>query len=596
MNLDELRLIHPELALLAIVAIPIALLYLATFLARRRALARFAGPGARLSSVSGGRQALRAGLVVVAVAALALAAAGPFVDLHEVEVRWHGVDLVVALDVSQSMAVKDVQPDRLHVARDAIRSLVEAVPGTRVALVLFGANGILRYPPTTDPTVITDALDNPGRTFRPTAGSSLRAAIDAAVDAFSTDSVLPKAVLVVSDGEDLAPDRPDLVRYRAKNIRLFGLTVGTAAGGEVPTYDTQGRALGPLLDASGEPVVSHMQENLLRDYAQATGGAEWHYDITTASLREPAAALLAMGSGELTGSTQRQPDDQYQLIALVALAALLVEWIVSERRRMPWPTRARIGALRRGAAAGQALLLLAFVLAACADSAATNETANGQFASGDYDGALARYRGILRDRPDLAEVAINAGNALYRLGQFDRALSNYEAAMISPDRRVRAVAWYDRGNALFRLGRNDDARAAYVEALKIDPNDRDAKFNIEVVDRIRAGKQQQPNASGSPQSNPQQSGSTGPGGQQAGGSGAPPSAGPGENQGGGSGNGQGAPGDQQSLSDALQAFRQDLTPEEALRLLDALERQQQGIITFIEGSSRRQGQGQDPQY
>jgi len=57
MNLDELRLIHPELALLAIVAIPIALLYLATFLARRRALARFAGPGARLSSVSGGRQA-----------------------------------------------------------------------------------------------------------------------------------------------------------------------------------------------------------------------------------------------------------------------------------------------------------------------------------------------------------------------------------------------------------------------------------------------------------------------------------------------------------------------------------------------------------
>ena len=596
MNLDELRLIHPELALLALVAVPIGLLYLATFVARRRALARFAGRGARLSSVSGARQGVRAVLVIVAVATLAFAAAGPFVDLHEVQVRWHGVDLVVALDVSQSMAVKDVQPDRLHAARDAIRSLVQAVPGTRVALVLFGANGILRYPPTTDPAVITDALDSPGRTFRPTNGSSLRAAIDAAVDAFATDSVLPKAVLVVSDGEDLTTDRPDLVRYRAKNIRLFGLTVGTAAGGQVPTYDTQGRDLGPLVDAKGQPIVSHMQESLLRDYATATGGTEWHYDGTAASLQEPAAALLAMGSGDLTGSTQRRPDDQYQLIAFVAFVALVLEWIVSQRRRMPWPTRARVGVTRRRPLPGPALLLLALLLAGCADAAATNETANGQFASGDFEGALTRYRGILRDRPDLAEVSINAGNALYRLGQFDRALSNYEAAMSSPDRRVRAVALYDRGNALFRLGRNDEARAAYVEVLKIDPNDRDAKFNIEVIDRIRAGQQQQPqpNASGTPPSNPQQSPATGSG--QPSGSGAPSSPGPQQQSGGGSPSGQNAPGDQQSLSDALQAFRQDLTPEEALRLLDALERQQQGIITFIEGSSRRQGAGQDPQY
>ena len=103
-----------------------------------------------------------------------------------------------------------------------------------------------------------------------------------------------------------------------------------------------------------------------------------------------------------------------------------------------------------------------------------------------------------------------------------------------------------------------------------------------------------PNASGTPPSNPQQSPATGSG--QPSGSGAPSSPGPQQQSGGGSPSGQNAPGDQQSLSDALQAFRQDLTPEEALRLLDALERQQQGIITFIEGSSRRQGAGQDPQY
>jgi Ca-activated chloride channel family protein len=376
--------------------------------------------------------------MVAAVVALSFAAAGPFVDLREVEVRWRGVDLVVALDVSQSMAVRDAPPDRLHAARDAIRSLVDDLPGTRVALVLFAANGLVRYPPTTDPKVIADSLDSPGRTFRPTSGSSLRAAIDAAVDAFPSDSALPKAVLVVSDGEDVIGDRPDLVTYRAKNIRLFGLTVGTPEGGLIPTYDSSGKEQGPLVDQAGTPIVSHMHEELLRGYAVATGGDEWHYDGSPASLHGVAAALLGMGSGDLTGRSEQRPDDRYQLLALVALAAILAEWIVSERRAMPWPRRARVVAPRRAATVGT-LLLLALVLGACADAAATNETANGLYASGDYEGALARYRGVLREHPELAEVSVNAGNALQQLRQFDRALSNYEAALSSPD-RLRTIA------------------------------------------------------------------------------------------------------------------------------------------------------------
>ena len=591
MSTDELRFIRPELALFALLAVPVALLYLTTFVARRRALERFAGPGARLVSVSGTRQLVRASLVVGAIVALALAAAGPFVDLREVQVRWHGVDLVVALDVSQSMAVKDVPPDRLHAARDAIREVVDDVPGVRVTLLLFGANGIVRYPATTDPNVIAEALENPGRTFRPTSGSSLRAAIDSAADAFERDSALPKAVLVVSDGEDLVPDRPNLARYQAGAIRLFALTVGTASGGRIPTYDSTGKELGPLLDSRGVPIISQMHDEPLRSYTAAAAGGEWHFDGTPASLSDVAASLIGMGSGDLSGATQNRPDDQFQLLALVALTALLVEWLISDRRRMPWPTRARVGIGRRAAGVA-ALLALTIVLTACADDAATNETANGQYAAGDFDGALARYRGILRDHPSLAEVSINAGNALQRVSQYERALSNYEAALSSTDRRVREIALYDRGNALYRLGRLAEARASYVEALKLDPSDRDAKFNIEIIDRVRAGQQQQqqqsPSASGSP-SAPGSSAS--PQHDQQPGASSPPTQGP---SGGNSGQGNGGQNDQQALSDALDAFRQDLTPEEALRLLDALERQQQGLTTFIEGSPRQQGQ--DRQY
>jgi Ca-activated chloride channel family protein len=591
MTPDEIRLIHPELAPLVLLAILVVVLHAAAFRASRRALARFAGRGAALVSVSAGRQLVRAALVALAVASLALAAAGPFADLREVQVRWRGVDLVVALDVSQSMATRDAPPDRLHAAREAIRSLVDDLPGSRVALLLFGGNGIVRYPTTTDPKVLLEALDNPGRTFRPTAGSSLRAAVDAAVDAFPADGVLPKAVVVVSDGEDLSGERADLSRYTKAGIRLFAVTVGTAGGGQVPTYDGSGRELGSLLDARGVPVTSRMHEEPLRSYATATGGGEWHYDGTPDSVRDLQSALLTMASGDLSGQTERRPDDRYQIPALVALAALLLEWVMSDRRAMPLPKRDRAARPRRAAAGA---LLAVLLLATCSDPAATNESANGLFAARDFDGALTRYRAILREHPDQAEVSINAGNTLYQLGQFERALANYEAALNAPDRHLRAVALYDRGNALFRLGRTEEARAAYVEALRLDPDDRDAKFNIEVIDRLTGteqGRQQAP-ASGRPPA-PARSPRGGPSPNPSGG---PEPGGEGQDPKGGGEPGQGAPGqgEEESLSDALGAFRQGLTPDEALRLLDALQRDQRGVVTFLEASPGRQGQ--EPRY
>src|SRR5207302_2380872 len=87
-------------------------------------------------------------------------------------------------------------------------------------------------------------------------------------------------------------------------------------------------------------------------------------------------------------------------------------------------------------------------------------------------------------RPTAPEISINLGNALAALGEHDRALVEYGRGIDAATGKIRAIAFYDRGTSLFRLGRILDARAAYVEALRLDPNDRDAKFNVEVIDRI----------------------------------------------------------------------------------------------------------------
>jgi len=233
-----------------------------------------------------------------------------------------------------------------------------------------------------------------------------------------------------------------------------------------------------------------------------------------------------------------------------------------------------------------------------------NEEANARFADGDPRGALARYRALQRERPELVELGVNAGNASYRVGDFARALAEHSAALRASDPAVRATAAYDRGDTLFRLGRYDDARASWVDSLRADPAGRDAKFNIEVVDSLFAELaqqgtpgntapqqgQQSPGSGQAPAQRPQQ----GPAGQQPGQP--PPGRAPG-------GPGQGRPPDPNeplvspppSVGQALGQFRRNLTVEEAFRVLEALRGEQRGVQGLLEGPPRRPGpSGQGP--
>lgn len=229
-----------------------------------------------------------------------------------------------------------------------------------------------------------------------------------------------------------------------------------------------------------------------------------------------------------------------------------------------------------------------------------NEAANADFASGDFGAALERYRAVQRERPGLAQIRVNAGNTLYRLADYSRALADHDVAITTTDVTVRAVAFYDRGNTLFRLGRYEDARESYRDSLRLDPANRDAKVNLELTDRLlrpvipidQPGQQRgegpnvpAPPQPGGQQGQPPQSGQQAPPGQQAQGSqqqgGAPDSS------------NTGAP--VPSLGRAVEDFRNSLTPEEAVRLLDALRAQQRGVETLIEGRQPTRP-GQEPLY
>lgn len=614
-----IALVRPEaLPLLAVVGL-LALTAVWAELRRRRALVAFAGRGADLSSVSELRRRVKLVLLIAALVAAVLALAGPYVDVIEREVVQSGVDLVVALDVSQSMAVRDVEPDRLRAAKELINRLGNELSRSRVALVLFAGEGVVRYPPTADPSILGQALESIGGGFKPAqGGSSLSAAIDAALEAFpeeARESARRKAVVLVGDGEDVGGDIPDVQELVRANTLLFAVGVGTPSGGPIPTYDRFGRFVAMLRHADGRQVVSRLDEEALRIVAESTGGRYFHLEPGLGTVNALVRELQRLDATELAGTEGATiPDDRYQILLALAVAALIVEELISDRRRMPRPRSLR-GPRARGrfrmprpafGRASGALLLAASTLAlsSCAETAASE--ADRLYLAGEHQAALDRYRGLIADHPETVELRVNAGNALHRLGEMDEALEEYAFAIRAGTTATAAVAHYQRGNTLFRQGEIEEAREAYKDALRADPGDRDAKFNIELIDRLLAEDQQaedpglqggqsgqsaEPGTAGSPL--PGQGGQPGPGQSPPPGDapeGEPGTEGPQASGPPETSTGESTP----SLSDILSDFRSDLSPEQALRLLDALLAEQRGIEVLLEGSEQRRGA--DPRY
>ena len=358
----KIALAHPELAPLLLAAVLIVALCAVALVRRRRALAAFAGTGARLASASPARQVTKLILVGARCLLVVVALVGPEIGEAPRRAPISTLDTIVALDISQSMAVRDVETDRLHVAQRAIELLGQQLSGGRVGLTLFGGSSVLRYPLTASTKIVGPALDTSGHGFHVQPGSSLQAALDGAAAQFPTtaaDDLRTRAIVVVSDGEDPVPDLPVLDPYLARGIHVFTLGIGTPAGGPVPVYDIKGQYQQMLVDANGTQITSRLDEARLVNLATAGGGRYFRYE-NEGTVKTLSDALRATDMAVATTEGGLSAEDRYQIFLGVGLVLLIADWLLGERRPMPRPRlpRGRAAPRRRVLGAVSALLLL----------------------------------------------------------------------------------------------------------------------------------------------------------------------------------------------------------------------------------------------
>ena len=563
----------PAYLLLLLLALVAALLVASWVFWRASARARFGGlhESSRISYIA-------PAALVIAIALMAIAAARPQIGERDVEVQQRGVDLVVVLDVSNSMLADDAKPSRLAQAQTEIGALLDRMLGNRVGFVIFARQPFVRSPLTADLQAlhgIVLGVDQERGLVPP--GSDLGAAIRGAQKLLDGDTADTKAMLIVSDGEDRGAGVSAAVQdARRANIRVYTTGVGTTAGAAVQDADSVTGILRPRRDASGAAVVTRLDDAALRTIADTGGGRYIAPSGDSAALTGLAAELKALTQTAFGTKQSSQPIERFQILAALALLLLAGEalWPMLRRPRVTLRSAAKLWPL-----AGAGLLVGAICSATVAD---INRRGNNEYASGNFDAALAHYRTAQAKAPSLAELHYNAGNALDRAGQFDKAVEETRRALPARHDLVSRIE-YALGNHFAGGGALNDALEAYKRALLADPTDADAKHNLEVV-TARLTPSPAPTATATP--NPEASATALSGTPPAGGTPGSGAATPGGTPGANSTQGTPGPGNEtltreqleRALAEALAGKDKSFTPDEAARALDLLDQENRRAV------------------
>lgn len=346
-----MRIGRPELLWLLWLVPAAAAFYLYSFRRKRRLLARFASPEL-LPRLTGGasrpRQVAKALLVLVGFAAALLSLAGIEYGFAWEEVQRRGVDLVVALDVSDSMRVEDAETGgklpRLTRARREIVDLLRLMEGDRVGLVAFAGTAFVECPLTLDygaAEIFLGALDTD---LIPVQGTALAEAIRTSLGAFEGlgasegggEKAAPsagssRAILLITDGEDHEGDvMAAAAEAKAAGVKIFAIGIGRDEGAPIPAPDGGFRR-----DARGEMILSRLDEPTLQKVALATGGRYVRSVTGDIDLEQIyAQGIKATLEDRELGSRRRQRwHDRFQWALALALAALMLEPLVPERSR-----------------------------------------------------------------------------------------------------------------------------------------------------------------------------------------------------------------------------------------------------------------------
>jgi Ca-activated chloride channel family protein len=481
-----LKFQHTEY-LLALAAVPLlALLYFFVLRWKKQTIKKIGDERLvkeMIKNYSPQRFAIKFLLVVTAFAAGVFALANLRNPKSSEKVSRNGIDVMVALDVSKSMLAQDIKPTRLDRAKQVLGKLMDKLSNDRIGIVVFAGKAYMQMPLTGDHGAAKMYLTAATPDVVPTQGTVIGQALKMCYSSFNTKEKKYKAVVLISDGEDHDEEAVEVAAQMAdEGVMINTIGIGSAEGTTIIDPSTKEAKK----DNEGNIVITKLNEATLKTIAQKGNGVYQLYTNTDEVVAQLETQLGTMGERTVTEDSLVNYKSFFQYFLILALLLLIADVFIAEKKKMP----------KRKSALAFRLLILPFAFSLFTfSSLAQNEKAiinkgNEAYKKNEFEKAATEYRKVIAKTPDNTTAQFNLGNALYKNKKTAEAVTAFDMAVNkATNKDDKSKAFYNKGVVLQNEKKLPECIAAYKNALKLNPQDDDARQNLQKA--LQQVKQQQ---------------------------------------------------------------------------------------------------------
>lgn len=326
------RFAHPDFLYLLFILPFLVAFYVYVVIRKKKAIKRYGNPALLVElmpDVSFKRQHLKFWLSLAAIAMVIIVIAGPQFGSKLETVKRQGVEIMVCLDVSNSMLAEDVSPNRLDKAKRILAQLTDGFTEDKVGLIVFAGDAFTQLPITSDYISAKMFLSSIDPSMVSTQGTAIGAAINLAMRSFTPNETSDKTIILITDGENHEDDAVGAAKAASeKGIHVNIVGMGEAKGAPIPIRGSNDY----MRDNAGNVVVTKLNEQMCQEIAAAGNGMYVRADNTNSALRALEKEIDKMNKSEMDSKVYSEYDEQFQIFAWIALFFLLVDFFTMDRK------------------------------------------------------------------------------------------------------------------------------------------------------------------------------------------------------------------------------------------------------------------------
>ena len=391
-----------------------------------------------------------------------------------------GIETIIAMDISNSMLAEDVVPSRLDRSKMMVENLVDNFNDDKIGLIVFAGDAFVQLPITSDYVSAKMFLESIDPSMMASQGTDAAAAINMAVNSFTHDEGVGKAIILITDGEDHEGGALEAAtNAKEKGMRVYVLGVGSPKGAPIPIPGTNDF----MTDNSGKTVMSALNEEMCKQIASAGGGVYIHVDNNSNAQLQLNNELDKLAKKEMETTIYSEYDDQFQAVCIIVLLLLIIEVCILERKN---PIFRKFSLFAKKAS--KASMIIFFLMTSAASFAQTDRDyvreGNRHFRKGNFAEAEVSYRKAQEKNVNNPQASYNLANSMFAQRKDSAAIVQFEQAVKSETNPYRKAQSYHnigvvcQGHKMF-----GEAIEAYKNALRLNPNDHATRYNLELCRR-----------------------------------------------------------------------------------------------------------------